>query len=235
MPIHWHFHCRQNSARKRKTGLQKISTISVHFFLRAAHWNSQLWILHTFTLMSWLELYKCKSIRGCYFEVVVLFNGESLQAFLSAHFLLAANIPTSSVQNSTATEQTHLTPASSAPTTIKTIHREAHFKIQMPTFVSTSVSSRADTRTIRTALTSEFWLDSSANYFALKLHSASNNHYGTRATWGMLEGEKEKRIIVSLATEENTIWKCMQYWMIQILHFITSDLQLKQVSHVVKP
>lgn len=74
----------------------------------------------------------------------------------------------------------------------------------MPTFVSTtSVSSRADTRTIRTALTSEFWLDASANYFALKLHSTSNNHYGTRATWGMLEGKKEKCIIVSLTTEEN--------------------------------
>lgn len=51
----------------------------------------------------------------------------------------------------------------------------------------------------------------------------------------MLEGKKKDYIIVSLATEENTIWKWMQYWVKQIGDFIKSDLQLKQVSHVVKP
>lgn len=52
----------------------------------------------------------------------------------------------------------------------------------------------------------------------------------------MLEGKKEEKYItVSLATEGNAIWNCMQYWVKQIVDFIKSDLQLKQVSHVVKP
>lgn len=86
---------------------RKESTIPVHLFFRAAHCNSQSWILHTFTSMNRLKLHKCKSIRGRYFEAVVLFNEESLQAFLSVHFLLAADIATGSVHNSTVTEQTH--------------------------------------------------------------------------------------------------------------------------------
>lgn len=47
----------------------------------------------------------------------------------------------------------------------------------MPKCRSTPSVSRADTRTTRTAFASEFWLDASANYFAFKLHSTSNNHY----------------------------------------------------------
>lgn len=50
----------------------------------------------------------------------------------------------------------------------------------MPKSRSTpSVSSRADTMITRTAFISEFWSDASTNYFALKLHSTSNNCYET--------------------------------------------------------
>lgn len=128
VPVHWHFGCRQNSARKRKIQLWKTQQF-LCIYSSEQHTEIQilLWILHTFTFMNCLKLYKCKSIRGCYFEIVVLFNEESFSSlnFFFLHIFCWLQTFPQYVHNSSVTEHTHLTPA---PTATKTICKEAPFK-----------------------------------------------------------------------------------------------------------